>query len=104
MGRHTIFQSVERLLRYFSQAEIARSPPLTLLPSNILKAPAHNPSDTSSAIAYAALPSPSASATLRQPDQRFQDSEAFTSRFASHLSGNMEKVTRRTMKRWSGEW
>ncbi|KAF8328408.1 uncharacterized protein EI90DRAFT_2926124 [Cantharellus anzutake] len=105
ISRHDILSTEVVFHRFLSGdvswAEIARSPPLTLLPKNILKAPAHNPLDASSAIAYAALPSPSASATLRQPDQRFQDSEVFTSRFASHLSGNMEKVTRRTMKRWS---
>lgn len=52
--------------------------------------------------AYGALPNPSAAQPLRHPDQRFLDSEAFTNKFASHLSGPMEKVTRRTMKRWSG--
>ena len=30
------------------------------------------------------------------------DSEVFTNKFAAHLGGPMEKVTRRTMKRWSG--
>ena len=53
-------------------------------------------------MAYAALPSPSAAHPLRRPDQRFLDSEAFTNKFASHVSGPMEKVTRRTMRRWSG--
>ena len=33
----------------------------------------------------------------------FLDSEVFTNKFAAHLSGPMEKVTRRTMKRWSGQ-
>ena len=32
----------------------------------------------------------------------FLDSEVFTNKFAAHLSGPMEKVTRRTIKRWSG--
>lgn len=30
------------------------------------------------------------------------DSEAFTLKFANHVSGPMEKVTRRVNKRWSG--
>ena len=78
------------------------SAPLSQLPKNVLKVPAHDPLDTSSAAAYAALSNPSPSATLRQPDQRFLDSESFTNRFASHVSHNMERVSRRMMKRWSG--
>lgn len=85
------------------QTEVLHSPPISLLPKNILKAPSHNPTDDSTALAYAALPTPSASHPLRRPDQRFLDSEIFTNKFATHLSGPMEKVTRRTMKRWSGK-
>ena len=77
------------------------SPPISLLPKNILKAPSHNPTDQEASLAYAALPNPSAAHPLRRPDQRFLDSEVFTNKFAAHLSGPMEKVTRRTMKRWS---
>ena len=83
------------------QSEILNSPPLTLLPKNMLKAPAHNPTDPQASPAYQALPNPSALHPLRRPDQRFMDSEVFTNKFASHLSGPMEKVTRRTIKRWS---
>jgi sorting nexin-41/42 len=79
------------------------SPPLSLLPKNILKAPPHNPTDQNASPAYQALSNPSAAHPLRNPDQRFMDSEAFTSKFATHLSGPMEKVTRRTLKRWTGE-
>lgn len=92
----------QRELIFFMQSEMLHTPPLSQLPKNILKAPAHDPLDTSSAAAYAALTNPSPTAPLRQPDQRFIDSESFTNRFASHITGNMEKVTRRTMKRWSG--
>ncbi len=56
---------------------------------------------TDASPAYQALPLPSSSAQLQEPSQRFLDSEAFTDRFAQHLSGNMEKVNRRTMKRWT---
>ena len=68
----------------------------------MLKAPAHNPTDPQASPAYQALPNPSALHPLRRPDQRFMDSEVFTNKFAAHLGGPMEKVTRRTMKRWSG--
>lgn len=90
------------LLTVTGQAEVLHSPPLSLLPKNPLKAPAHNPTDQSASPAYAALPSPSATHPLRNPDQRSIDSEIFTNKFANHLSGPMEKVTRRTLKRWSG--
>ena len=76
---------------------------MTLLPKNILKAPSHNPTDEETSLAYAALPNPSAAHPLRNPDQRFLDSEAFTNKFAVHLSGPMEKVTRRAVKRWAGK-
>lgn len=85
------------------QSEVLHSPPISQLPKNILKAPSHNPTDQTVALAYAALPNPSAAHPLRRPDQRFLDSEVFTNKFAAHMSGPMEKVTRRTMKRWSGE-
>ncbi len=85
------------------QTEVLNSPPISLLPKNILKAPSHNPTDQDASPAYAALPNPSAAHPLRRPDQRFLDSEVFTNKFAAHLSGPMEKVTRRTIKRWSGQ-
>jgi hypothetical protein len=69
----------------------------------MLKAPAHNPTDSNASPAYAALPNPSVAHPLRNPDQRFLDSEAFTNKFASHISGPMEKVTRRSLKRWSDD-
>lgn len=84
-----------------SWAEVLHSPPISLLPKNILKAPSHNPTDQNASSAYSALPSPSATHALRRPDQRFLDSEIFTNKFAAHFNGPMEKVTRRTMKRWS---
>lgn len=84
------------------KTEVLHSPPISLLPKNILKAPAHNPTDPGASSAYEALPNPSPAHPLRRPDQRFLDSEVFTNKFASHMSGPMEKVTRRTMKRWAG--
>ncbi|KAJ2919453.1 hypothetical protein MD484_g897, partial [Candolleomyces efflorescens] len=84
-----------------AQGEVLNSPPISLLPKNILKAPSHNPTDQNAIQAYAALPNPSAAHPLRRADQRFLDSEAFTLKFANHMSGPMEKVTRRVVKRWS---
>ena len=84
------------------QTEVLNSPPLSMLPKNILKAPSHNPTDPEALPAYAVLPNPTPTHPLRNPDQRFIDSEVFTNKFANHLSGPMEKVSRRTLKRWSG--
>ena len=104
LNRHPII-SKEKVFRRFLEptatwAEIIHSPPVTLLPKNILKASAQNPTDATLANLYATLPLPSASQQLQDPDQRFQDSEAFTSKFSAHLSGSTEKVNRRLMKRW----
>ncbi|KAI0349803.1 hypothetical protein OH77DRAFT_1464841 [Trametes cingulata] len=105
IARHPILSNEHVFHRFLdgevSWAEVLHSPPISQLPKNILKAPSHNPTDQSTALAYAALPNPSAAHPLRRPDQRFLDSEVFTNKFAAHLSGPMEKVTRRTMKRWS---
>ncbi|KAG8901538.1 Sorting nexin, cytoplasm-to-vacuole targeting pathway/endosomal sorting [Tulasnella sp. 403] len=105
IARHPILSNEHVFHRFIdrdvSWSEVLATPPLALLPKNILKAPAHNPLETSQAAAYQALPSPAPSQPLRRPDQRFQDSETFTNKFATHLNGSMEKVSRRTMKRWS---
>lgn len=105
IARHPILSNEHVFHRFLdgevSWTEVLHSPPISQLPKNILKAPAHNPTDASASQAYEALPNPSPAHPLRRPDQRFLDSEVFTNKFASHLSGPMEKVTRRTMKRWS---
>ena len=88
------------------------APPVTQLPKNVLKASARTPADPATTALYAALPGPSTSSSvtgsasgygpaLQDPDQRFLDSEIFTNKFSAHLSGSMEKVNRRLMKRWS---
>lgn len=105
IARHPILSN-EHVFHRFLQGEVSwtevlHSPPISQLPKNILKAPAHNPTDPNTSPAYEALPNPSPAHPLRRPDQRFLDSEVFTNKFSSHLSGPMEKVTRRTMKRWS---
>ncbi|CCM00377.1 uncharacterized protein FIBRA_02407 [Fibroporia radiculosa] len=105
IARHPILSNEHVFHRFLdgevSWSEVLHSPPISLLPKNTLKAPSHNPTDQNASAAYAALPNPSTAHPLRRPDQRFLDSETFTNKFAAHLSGPMEKVTRRTMKRWS---
>lgn len=85
----------------YSWSDIISSPPLIHLAKNNLRAPVQNPADPHASPAYAHLPLPSSVSSLRQPNQRFIDSEAFTNRFANHLSGSMEKVNRRLMRRWT---
>ncbi|KAG6850769.1 hypothetical protein H0H93_008807 [Arthromyces matolae] len=105
IARHPILSNEHVFHRFLdgevSWTEVMNSPPLSVLPKNILKAPSHNPTDQNASPAYAVLPNPSAAHPLRHPDQRFADSEAFTNKFANHVSGPMEKVTRRAVKRWS---
>ncbi|KAH7881801.1 hypothetical protein F5I97DRAFT_1818311 [Phlebopus sp. FC_14] len=105
IARHPILSNEHVFHRFLdgevSWTEVLHSPPLSLLPKNVLKAPSHNPTDQNASPTYAVLPIPSATHPLRNPDQRFIDSEVFTNKFANHLSGPMEKVTRRTLKRWS---
>ncbi|KAF8899608.1 hypothetical protein CPB84DRAFT_1924292 [Gymnopilus junonius] len=105
LARHPILSNEHVFHRFLdgevSWTEVLNSPPLSLLPKNILKAPSHNPTDQNASPAYTALPNPSAAHPLRHPDQRFLDSEAFTIKFANHVSGPMEKVTRRVVKRWA---
>ncbi|KAG9104310.1 Sorting nexin, cytoplasm-to-vacuole targeting pathway/endosomal sorting [Ceratobasidium sp. 370] len=103
IARHPILSNEHVFHRFLerdvSWSEVLHSPPLINLPKNLLKAPAHNP--TESGPAYALLPVPSPSHPLHRPDQRFLDSESFTQKFEAHLNGPLEKVTRRAAKRWS---
>ncbi|KAH7105828.1 hypothetical protein BKA62DRAFT_632806 [Auriculariales sp. MPI-PUGE-AT-0066] len=105
LARHQILSKEHSFHRFLdgevSWSEVLHSDPIALIPKDILKASPLNPCDPNPNPAYQALPHPSPAASLHNPDQRFLDSEAFTNKFAGHLSGPLEKVTRRTMKRWS---
>lgn len=88
-------------------SEVLHQPPVTLVPKNPLRAPASDPTSSDLLALFASLPLPTASTPLQNPDQRFLDSEAFTAKFSAHLSGSLEKVNRRLMKRWTeaaGDW
>ncbi|KAI6023754.1 hypothetical protein BKA83DRAFT_4263393 [Pisolithus microcarpus] len=92
IARHPILSN-EHVFHRFLDGEVSwHSPPLLLHT---------NPTDQSVSPAYEALPNPSATYPLRHPEQRFIDSEMFTNKFANHLNGPMEKVSRRMLKRWS---
>ncbi|CAG8518438.1 3319_t:CDS:2 [Ambispora leptoticha] len=88
--------------------EVLNSPPLSTLPKNILQvSPTNLPSQSSSnstspvSTTNPLLPTPNPSQLLRNPDQRFLDSELFTNKFANHMSQNLEKTNRRLLKRLS---
>ncbi|WWC58736.1 sorting nexin-41 [Kwoniella dejecticola CBS 10117] len=120
-GEHVVHRFLEDGV---SWTEVLHSPPISLLPKNPLHAPSHNPTfqpssptsdhsptsattpapstaSSNSYIAHHLLPTPSTSHPLKQPDQRFIDSEVFTEKFQNHFSGTMEKVNRRVTKRWT---
>ncbi|KAL9940345.1 hypothetical protein V8E36_001050 [Tilletia maclaganii] len=102
LSRSIVFQRF--LDGRFSWHDITMSPPLSLLPKSNLRGPASDPTSTpspTSIAAYNTAPLPAANATPRDPNKRFLDSEAFTNRFAQHLSGSVEKANRRLTKRWT---
>jgi hypothetical protein len=49
------------------------------------------------------IPMPSASHTLRNPDSRFVESEAFTNKAAHHMSSSVDKTQRRVIRRLGGK-
>jgi hypothetical protein len=87
----------------WSWHEITSSPPLSMLPKSNLRAPAADPASPHASPAYLALPLPPANGVspLKNPNQRFADSEAFTERFRNHMQGSLEKTNRRVLKRWT---
>ncbi|KAK0523619.1 Sorting nexin, cytoplasm-to-vacuole targeting pathway/endosomal sorting [Tilletia horrida] len=102
LNRSIVFQRF--LDGRFSWHDITMSPPLSLLPKSNLRGPASDPTSTptpSSLAAYATAPLPAANSSPREPNKRFLDSEAFTNRFAQHLSGSVEKANRKLVKRWT---
>ncbi|KAL4398812.1 Sorting nexin, cytoplasm-to-vacuole targeting pathway/endosomal sorting [Malassezia pachydermatis] len=80
--------------------EIKNTAPLTMLPKNNLAAPPQQPANPDAPGFYLVLPTPSTTAKLQTPHTRFQDSEAFTNRFESHMAHSMEPVNRRLVRRW----
>lgn len=106
--RHPVLGREKIFWRFLTEdvpwSEVLRQSPLTHLPKNPLRAPSHDPANQALQALYSHMPVPSSSSTpLQEPDQRFLDSEVFTQKFSTHLTGSLEKVNRRLMKRW-GEY
>lgn len=102
LGREHFFHKF--LSAEISWKHVLNSPPISKLPRNPLHVSSNDPTNDKNVAAYASLPTPSPSQPLRRPDQRFLDSEMFTAKFAQHFESSLERVDRRTTKRWSGEF
>ncbi|TIB69187.1 hypothetical protein E3P77_00697 [Wallemia ichthyophaga] len=100
LGREHFFHKF--LSAEISWKHVLNSPPISKLPRNPLHVSSNDPTNDKNVAAYASLPTPSPSQPLRRPDQRFLDSEMFTAKFAQHFESSLERVDRRTTKRWSG--
>lgn len=82
--------------------EVLSSPPVSLLPKNILRAPPLDPAAESVAHTYLPLPSSSA-AVKNETDDTYQIAEIHAKEYESLVSGSLEKVNRRIIKRYSEE-
>lgn len=85
-----------------SWSEVLSTPPVSLLPKQILKAPPLDPSAES--IAHTYLPIPPSSARLAvEEDSTFQIAETNAKEYEGVIVGGLEKVNRRIIKRYSEE-
>lgn len=85
-----------------SWSEVLTTPPVSLLPKQILKAPPFDPSGDS--IAHSYLPVPPSSARLRvEEDPTFQNAETNAKDYEGVIVGGLEKVNRKIIKRYSEE-
>ncbi|KAJ2958959.1 hypothetical protein NQZ79_g5541 [Umbelopsis isabellina] len=91
-----------------SWSEVLHSPPLSTLPKNPMHVALTQRSDSqggdgtiqpTSSSSSSLIPMPSASHTLRNPDSRFVESEAFTNKAAHHMSSSVDKTQRRVIRR-----
>lgn len=84
----------------FSWHEIKTSPPISTLPPSTLHAPPQCPADPEAPLSYRALPTPPGVRKLRNPNARFEESEAFTTRFETVMTRSLETSERRLTRRW----
>ena len=86
-----------------SWSEVLTSPPISLLPKNILKGPVVDPSAASDDVAYNHLPTPSASGKLKEGKHEnlwWVDYDVKTKEFESLCAVHLEKIQRRIVKRY----
>ena len=70
------------------------------VPTPASAAPPEYPADANAPLSYKAMPVPTVVRKLHTPNTRFQDSEAFTSRFESMMANHVELAERRLVRRW----
>lgn len=104
LARHPILSSDHVFHRFLEPdtqwSEVLHSAPLIHLPKNPLTASpgtATNPASNASSTPPLAVPS--SSQTLKNPDPRFVECEAFTNRFATHMSGPMDKSQKKLIRK-----
>ncbi|KAK9454764.1 hypothetical protein V1511DRAFT_488451 [Dipodascopsis uninucleata] len=95
---HIVFQKF--LDPNVSWSEVLSSPPLTLIPKYVLRAPPLNTAAPTPAHAY--LPVPSSSARLRIDDElEFQATEINAKDYELIMSSGIERVNKRALKRYA---
>ena len=81
------------------------TPPISLLPKNILKAPPINPAFADGDQRYQGMLLPKSSGKLKEPDEEdryFTEIEAAAREYEQVIGGGLERVVRRLIKRYSG--
>ena len=84
--------------------EVLHSPPISLLPKNILKAPPVDPATAADDQRYMGMLLPKPSGKLRVPDEEdryFTEMEAAAKEYEQVIGAGLEKVVRRLIKRYS---
>ncbi|OLL26639.1 Sorting nexin-41 [Neolecta irregularis DAH-3] len=88
-----------------SWSEVLTSPPLSLIPKNVLKAPPLDPASAESSPNHQYLPTTISSShknkSVDPSDQEFIMAEASAKEFEAIIGGGVDKVNRRMMKRYS---
>ncbi|KAI8328976.1 hypothetical protein BC941DRAFT_385112 [Chlamydoabsidia padenii] len=103
LGRDHVFHRF--LESGVSWSDVLHSPPLSVLPKNQLQTIYTQPTtgltnEQANAILTSHLvPTPSSAYLLKQPDQKFEESELFTYRVANYMNNNLEKSQRKVIRR-----
>ncbi|CAO3597790.1 unnamed protein product [Absidia cylindrospora] len=85
-------------------SDVLHSPPLSVLPKNPLQMTFSNETSathgmTNTVLASHLVPVPSAAYLLKNPDQKFEESEQFTYRVANYMNNHLEKSQRKVIRR-----
>ncbi|ODQ65085.1 hypothetical protein NADFUDRAFT_24919 [Nadsonia fulvescens var. elongata DSM 6958] len=84
-----------------SWGEVLNSPPVSLLPKSILKAPPLDPSSPSEAHTHLPIPASSAKLRITKEDKTFVLAEQNAKEYESVVAGSLDKTNRRIIRRYS---